>query len=48
MRLLLDKGESLENYHQIEYEYEEALKIRKDVVNKLYREIDIIKHLEKQ
>ncbi len=48
MKLLLDKGESLENYHQIEYEYEEALKIRKDVVNKLYREIDIIKHLEKQ
>lgn len=48
MRLLFDQGENFENYHHIEYEYEEALKTRKEVVNKLYREIDIIKHLEKQ
>lgn len=48
MRLLFDKGENFENYLHLISEYENALKTRKDIVNKLYREIDIIKHLEKQ
>ena len=47
-KLLFTQGENLENYKQIILEYEEALKNRKNIINRLYNEIDIIKKLEKQ
>lgn len=46
MNLLFDQGENFDNYHQIILDYEEALKNRNDVINKLYREIEIIKKLK--
>lgn len=46
MRMLFDQGENFDNYHQIILDYEEALQNRNDVINKLYREIDIIKKLK--
>ncbi len=48
MNLYLEAGETIENFKQIATEYEEALKERKEIVKKLYNEIDIIKKLEKQ
>ncbi len=47
-KLLFTQGENLENYKQIILEYEEALKNRKNIIDRLYNEIDIIKKLEKQ
>ena len=46
MKFLFDHGETLDNYHQVILDYEQALKSRNDVINKLYREIDIIKKLK--
>lgn len=48
MRLLFDQGENFENYKQITSEYEIALKNREQIIDRLYQEIDIIKHLKKQ
>ena len=45
MKLLLEQGETLENYKQVLSEYENALVIRKDRIDKLYKEIKIIKKL---
>ena len=46
MRLLFHADENFDNYMQIFEEYKNALKIRKDRVDKLYNEIKIIKKLE--
>lgn len=46
MKLLLEQGETLENYKQVLSEYENALVIRKDRIDKLYNEIKIIKKLK--
>ena len=46
MKLLLEQGETLENYKQVLSEYENALVIRKDRIDKLYKEIKIIKKLK--
>ena len=45
MRLLFQEGESFENYAQILDEYKQALDIREDIIDKLYKEIKIIKKL---
>lgn len=45
MRLLFQNGENFENCTQILEEYKQALITRKDLVNKLYEEIKIIKKL---
>ncbi len=46
MKLLLQSGETNDNYKQILTEYENALVIRKDRIDKLYKEIKIIKKLK--
>lgn len=46
MQLLFDRGESFENYKQVLSEYETALKSREQVIDRLYKEISIIKHLK--
>ena len=46
MELLFDQGEDFINYHQVILDYEEALQNRNDVINKLYKEIEIIKKLK--
>lgn len=43
--LLLKKDETLENYQEMYNEYKEAYKTRKEMINKLYDEIKIIKKL---
>lgn len=48
MKILFDQGETYDNYHQVMQEYHEALIKRQEIIKKLYREIDIIKKLEKQ
>lgn len=48
MKILFTQGENLDNFHQVIAEYEDALKNRQDVIDKLYNEIDIIKKLGKQ
>lgn len=45
MRLLFHEGESMENYLQILDEYKQALAGRKEMIQKLYTEIKIIKKL---
>lgn len=45
INLLLKEDETLENYQEINNEYEEAYKIRKAMIDKLYDEIKIIKKL---
>lgn len=45
MRMLFAQGEDFENYKQVLDEYKHALIIRKDVKEKLYTEIKIIKKL---
>lgn len=42
-KLLFTQGENFENYKQIITEYEEALKTRNNIIDRLYNEIDIIK-----
>lgn len=46
MSLLFERGESYENYAQVLEEYKVALEIKEDLINKLKREIDIIKALK--
>lgn len=46
MRMLLQSGETFENYKQIKSEYENALVIRKKRIDDLYHEIKIIKKLK--
>ena len=46
MRLLFQDGETEENYMQILEEYKNALVTRKDMIQKLYDEIKIIKKLK--
>lgn len=46
MRLLLQEGETYENYSQILQEYRDALDLRQNVIKKLYAEIKIIKKLQ--
>ncbi len=45
IHLLLQDGETMENYSQILEEYKNALVIRQDVIKQLYDEIKIIKKL---
>lgn len=46
MQLLLQPGENFDNYTQVLAEYENALVIRQDRIDKLYDEIKIIKKLK--
>ena len=46
MQLLFQEGENAENYTQVLAEYENALVIRQDRIDKLYDEIKIIKKLK--
>ena len=46
MQLLFGQGENFENYNQVLAEYENALVIRQDRIDKLYDEIKIIKKLK--
>ena len=46
MRLLFQAGEDFDNFPQIFQDYKDALKIRTDRVDKLYKEIKIIKKLQ--
>ena len=46
MKLLLEQGESLDNFRQIYQEYKDALVIRKKRIDDLYKEIKIIKRLK--
>ena len=46
IRLLLQEGETYENYSQILQEYRDALDLRQSVIKKLYAEIKIIKKLQ--
>ena len=46
MRLLFEQGENYENYHQVTKEYATALSIKEDLIDKLKKEIDIIKSLK--
>lgn len=45
MEILFQDGENFNNIHQIYHEYQTAYSIRKDMVQKLYNEIKIIKKL---
>ncbi len=45
MRMLFSHGENFDNYQQILSEYREAVIIREDIKEKLYKEIKIIKKL---
>ena len=46
MRLLFQEGENEQNYKKILEEYQDALKIREERVDALYKEIKIIKRLK--
>ncbi len=46
IRLLLQEGETYENYYQILQEYKDALSLRQNVIKKLNAEIKIIKKLQ--
>ncbi len=46
MQLLLEKGETLDNFRQIYQEYKDALVLRKKRIDDLYNEIKIIKRLK--
>ena len=46
IRLLLQEGETYENYSRILQEYRDALDLRQNVIKKLYAEIKIIKKLQ--
>ena len=46
MRLLFQAGENFDNFPEIFKDYKDALEIRTDRVDKLYKEIKIIKKLE--
>lgn len=46
MRLLFEQGEDYSNYHQVTKEYETALNLKEDLIEKLKKEIEIIKNLK--
>lgn len=46
IRLLLQSGETIDNYKTILSQYEQALVLRNERINKLYKEIKIIKKLK--
>ena len=46
MRLLFERGETYENYIQVIKEYEYALNSKQELINKLKKEIEIIKTLK--
>lgn len=46
MILLFEQGENYENYKQVIQDYEYALKMKESLVDKLKKEIDIIKSLK--
>lgn len=46
MKMLFQSGENFDNYKQVYEEYNHALQIRKERIEKLYSEIKIIKKLE--
>lgn len=46
IKILLDKNETMENYKDILYEYQNALKARQERIEKLYSEIKKIKKLK--
>lgn len=46
MQMLLQKGETFENYNEIKGEYNSALEIRRKRIDDLYKEIRIIKKLK--
>jgi len=46
MNEMFQKGETIENYESILNDFENAYKIRKDKIDNLYKEIDIINHLK--
>ncbi len=46
IKVLLKKGETLENYEKILEEYKDAVESKKFMINKLYDEISIIKKLK--
>lgn len=46
MEMLFQEGENFENIHKIYHEYQTAFLTRKDIVEKLYEEIKIIKKLQ--
>ena len=46
MRMLFQTDENFDNYMQVYSDYKDALVIRSDRIDKLYKEIKIIKKLE--
>ena len=46
MRILFEQGENYENYNQVIKDYESALILKEDLINKLKNEINIIKSLK--
>ena len=46
MKLLLEQGETLDNFRSIQQEYKDALVVRKKRIDDLYKEIKIIKKLK--
>ena len=46
MKVLLEQGETVENYKEILEEYNTAITNKKFMISKLYDEIKIIKKLE--
>ena len=46
IKVLLDKNETMENYKDILYEYQDALKTRQEKIEKLNSEIKKIKKLK--
>ena len=46
MKILFQEGENFDNIHKIYHEYQTAYLTRKEMVDKLYEEIRIIKKLQ--
>ena len=46
MEILFEEGENFSNIHKIYHEYQTAYITRKEIVEKLYEEIKIIKKLQ--
>ena len=46
IKLMLSEGETIDNFHQILKEYSDALKSKEETIDKLYKEIKIIKKLK--
>lgn len=48
IKMLMQENENLNNYFSILSEYEHAISIREDRIDKLYKEISVIKKLQKK